>query len=130
MEDIDERYTDTDTLEKCVKPWELCGLGDLCMQECSNCKIPNIIRKLAYYEDLVEAGYIFRLPCKIGDYIYDVIEDTEPYKHSYIHKCKVQDISIKEVKVDGNWIKIDGIDSPPFFNREEAEKYLKGLSNA
>ena len=35
----------------------------------------DIINKLAEYEDLGEQGLLLRLPCKVGDSIYSVIED-------------------------------------------------------
>ena len=35
----------------------------------------DIINKLAEYEDLEEQGLLLRLPCKVGDSIYSVIED-------------------------------------------------------
>ena len=50
---------------------------------CWNCNIPprkcgyisDALEKLAEYEDLEEQGRLIRIPCKVGDSIYSVIED-------------------------------------------------------
>ena len=38
---------------------------------CNECGIYQAIQKLAHYEDLEEQGLLLRLPCKIGDTIWD-----------------------------------------------------------
>ena len=40
-------------------------------QTCRKCGIYQAIQKLAEYEDLEEQGLLLRLPCKIGDTIWD-----------------------------------------------------------
>ena len=44
-------------------------------KSCKNCHIQKAFEKLAEYEDLDEQGLLLRLPCKVGDIIYSVIED-------------------------------------------------------
>ena len=38
---------------------------------CKNCHIQKAFEKLAEYEDLDEQGLLLRLPCKIGDTVWD-----------------------------------------------------------
>ena len=40
-------------------------------KSCNNCTIQNSFDKLAEYEDLDEQGLLLRLPCKIGDTVWD-----------------------------------------------------------
>lgn len=35
-------------------------------------KILKLAKKLKEYEDLEEQGLLLRLPCKVGDYVYDI----------------------------------------------------------
>lgn len=71
-----ERLTEKISNTNCVK-----GCGSNCkygFQYCSkedweNCQtIDDVVDKLAYYEDLEEQGLLLRLPCKIGDVIWDI----------------------------------------------------------
>lgn len=38
--------------------------------------LSNALDKLAHYEDLEEQGRLIELPCKIGDYVYDISDGT------------------------------------------------------
>lgn len=70
-----ERLTEKIGNTNCVK-----GCGSNCkygFQHCSkedweNCKtIDDVIDKLADYEDLEEQGRLIKLPCKVGDTVWD-----------------------------------------------------------
>lgn len=37
--------------------------------------VADCLNKLGQYEDLEEQGLLLRLPCKIGDTVYSVVED-------------------------------------------------------
>ena len=68
-----DRLTDKDTLKVAFDTWELCGIDHECQRDCRKptpCKIPQIITRLANYEDLEEQGRLIKLPCKVGDTIY------------------------------------------------------------
>lgn len=78
--------------------------------------------KLKYYEDLEEQGRLVVLPCKIGDTVYEIIEETEPY-HSYIREYEVQDVSMKAVMYADDWASYDYENL--YFTREEAEAALE-----
>lgn len=101
---------------------------DSCSQGAGNCKtVENMIKKLATYEDLEEQGLLVRLPCKVGDTMYDIVGKP---------------LRIVEHKVDAFHIDkkgfhlqiINGVlekkqEAKVYFSREEAEKKLEELKN-
>ena len=73
-----ERLTEKIGNTNCVK-----GCGSNCkygFQYCSkedweNCQtIDDVVDKLADYEDLEEQGRLVKLPCKVGDTVYHVVQ--------------------------------------------------------
>lgn len=94
---------------------------------CKNCYIQQVFKKLADYEDLEEQGLLVRLPCKVGDTMYDIVGKP---------------LRIVEHKVDAFHIDkkgfhlqiINGVlekkqEAKVYFSREEAEKKLEELKN-
>ena len=95
--------------------------------EMTNDDIRAVLKKLAYYEDLEDQGLLVRLPCKVGDTMYDIVGKP---------------LRIVEHKVDAFHIDkkgfhlqiIDGVlekkqEAKVYFSREEAEKKLEELKN-
>lgn len=87
----------------------------------------KILTKLAVYEDLEEQGLLVRLPCKVGDTMYDIVGKP---------------LRIVEHKVDAFHIDkkgfhlqiINGVlekkqEAKVYFSREEAEKKLDEMKN-
>lgn len=83
--------------------------------------------KLAEYEDLEDQGLLVRLPCKVGDTMYDIVGKP---------------LRIVEHKVDAFHIDkkgfhlqiIDGVlekkqEAKVYFSREEAEKKMEERKN-
>lgn len=63
-----------------------------CNGKCSECvHIDKMMNKLAEYEDAEEQGLLLKLPCKVGDVIYQVNSDVDEYA--------ISEISIREDKV-------------------------------
>ena len=99
---------------------------DNCSQGAGNCKtVKNMIKKLATYEDLEEQGLLVRLPCKVGDTMYDIVGKP---------------LRIVEHKVDAFHIDkkgfhlqiINGVlekkqEAKVYFSREEAKKKLEEM---
>lgn len=79
--------------------------------------------KLKYYEDLEEQGRLLVLPCKVGDTVYEILEETVPNRYFYISEWKVQDVSVKAVKYADEWEPYDYENL--YFTREEAEAALE-----
>lgn len=91
-------------------------------------KKPNVytadcIEKLGHYEDLEEHGRLIKLPCAVGDTVYEVLEESAPLPHFYIAEYEVQDVSTKAVKYADDWASYNY--SNLFFTKEEAKKKLE-----
>ena len=101
---------------------------------CSHCPIQAAFDKLAEYEDAEEQGLLLRLPCHIGDIVY------EPTNRGTINEYRI--IGIKE-EAYALWIEwklekgfiyqsIYGVETSDigktvFLTREEAEQKLKEM---
>ena len=99
--------------------YDLQGNPMLCMGGCSWIEL---LRKLAHYEDLEEAGRLIELPCKFGDTVYEIHYDfpDDDYTYScpyyYIHEVK---FTIDSLAGWEEWV---------FLTKEEAEAKLKELT--
>lgn len=83
--------------------------------------------RLKYYEDLEEQGRLLVLPCKVGDTVYEIIEETVPNRYFYINEWKVQDVSTQSIKYADEWESYDYENL--YFTREEAEAALERRRN-
>ena len=68
-------------------------------------------------------GRLLVLPCKVGDTVYEILEETVPNHYFYINEWKVQDVSVKAVKYADDWASYDYENL--YFTREEAEAALE-----
>lgn len=68
-------------------------------------------------------GRLLVLPCKVGDTVYEIIEETVPNRYFYINEWKVQDVSVKAVKYADEWEPYDYENL--YFTREGAEAALE-----
>lgn len=105
-----------------------------CRENLENCPaMEDIFEKLAYYEDLEEAGRLVKLPCKVGDTVYFPGERFP---------AEIDGIVINENGIHFQWIQydrgyeltevwdygefhIDDFGKTVFLTREEAEAALK-----
>ena len=81
------------------------------------------LEELKRYRDLEEQGRLLVLPCKVGDTMYEILEETVPNHYFYISEHKVQDVSVKAVKYADEWEPY-GYENL-YFTREEAEAALE-----
>ena len=93
----------------------------------------DAVDRLAELEDDLESGKIIRLPCKVGDTVYEVFKDHIP---PFIKETK-----IKKIVVTGKGLRlrlsrnsfyetaISSLGKTVFLTREEAEAKLKELQN-
>lgn len=57
----------------------------------------KVLTKLADYEDAEEQGLLLRLPCKVGDKVYQISEN-------FIEQCTVETIFLGNYRDrNGNW---------------------------
>lgn len=68
-------------------------------------------------------GRLLVLPRKVGDTVYEILEETVPNHYFYISEHKVQDVSMKAVKYADEWESYDYENL--YFTREEAEAALE-----
>ena len=68
-------------------------------------------------------GRLLVLPCKAGDTVYEIIEETVPNHYFYINEWKVQDVSAKAVKYADEWEPYDYENL--YFTKEEVEAALE-----
>lgn len=109
---------------------------------CRNCYIQQAFKKLADYEDLEDQGLLVRLPCKVGDAVYDnffgYLERYEikaisyGYCYSYI-KPNIKDEIIfycENYNASATMaFPMSKIGKTVFLTREEAEKKLEEMKN-
>ena len=82
------------------------------------------LEELKRYKNLEEQGRLLVLPCRVGDTVYEILEETVPKHYFYISEWKVQDVSVKAVKYADEWASYDYENL--YFTREEAEAALEG----
>ena len=81
------------------------------------------LEELKRYRDLEEQGRLLVLPCRVGDTVYELLEETVPNHHFYINEWKVQDVSTQSIKYADEWESYDYENL--YFTREEAEAALE-----
>lgn len=92
----------------------------------------SAIEKLATYEDLEEQGLLVRLPCRVGDDLYCIVNGE--VKKLKVHSFGVPDFEIIDIEfkyVDGFKIVrfVGEVGKTVFLTREEAEKKLEEMNN-
>ena len=91
----------------------------------------NIVEKLAEYEDAEEQGLLLRLPCKVGDVIYEIHPLTgkiTPRKIKSIVVCNCPDLTIM-YKSGYDYSNVqDDFGKTVFLTKAEAEQKLKEMN--
>ena len=78
----------------------------------------RIIERLAEYEDLDEQGLLLRLPCKVGNIVYKIVNQRDNYDDTVY---QIVSATIFELSM------IDKIGKTVFLTQEEAEQKLKEM---
>ena len=151
------------TIEYCGEyvPRELCSIDrmggaddcDLCSEyckatengneDCRDCAINKCFNKLAEYEDLEEQGKLLKLPCAVGDAVYEICDGfIEPCTVEVIYLADYKDeagnssymIEIHYNREDCPWVSTEvyftDIGKTVFLTKEEAEAALKELERS
>ena len=95
-------------------------------------KLAIMQKELKEYKDLEEQGLLVRLPCKVGDDLYCIVNGE--VKKLKVHSFGVPDFEITDIEfkyVDGFKIVrfVGEVGKTVFLTREEAEKKLEELKN-
>ena len=72
-------------------------------------------------------GRLLVLPCKVGDTVYEIIEEIVPNRYFYINEWQVQDVSTQSIKYADEWEQYDYENL--YFTREGAEEALERRRN-
>lgn len=107
--------------------------GYQCNHQCE----ADIVCKLADYEDAEEQGLLLKLPCKVGDTIYQPLRDGQINEYKIIGL--VYDIVKNEwafevaTQIGLEWLKtvcyMECIGKTVFLTKEEAEQKLKEMES-
>lgn len=95
-------------------------------------QVAKWLEELKFYKDLEEQGLLVRLPCKIGDDLYCIVNGE--VKKLKVHSFGVPDFEITDIEfkyVDGFKIVrfVGELGKTVFITREEAENKLEELKN-
>ena len=110
--------------------------------EMTNDDIRAVLKKLADYEDLEEQGLLVKLPCKVGDIIWDndfgypqsyeinaySYGYCDSYVESYVEEEVVFYFENSNRSITGSF-PMSEIGKTVFLTREEAEKKLEEMKN-
>lgn len=147
MERLTERYKDpianTVLIKECGD--KLCkNICDDIEYDCSKCGLEKALEKLADYEDLEEQGLLVRLPCKVGDTVWELcLCDDGNYRifpmivktiseYGTLKQVK-KDITIWNIYAESDYTymykSFADFGKTVFSTKEEAEKKLEELKN-
>lgn len=116
-----------------VKKVDYTTCEGVCRQQenCDDCPLYEVMRKLADYEDSEEQGLLLRLPCKVGDNIFVLVAMDDNGKYTSIKNDIVECIYLNDTLdliISFTWIWHDisatEIGKTVFLTREEAETAL------
>lgn len=94
-------------------------------------EIDNVYAKLKEYEDLEEHGLLLRLPCKVGDILYQpTIGFVSEFRIRFIEISTCNNLFIhtdvvKGINMTGEIFGEDSIGKTVFLTKEEAERALE-----
>lgn len=85
--------------------------------------------RLKEYEDMEEQGLLLKLPCKVGDMAYHVIEDALAVPPIYISEHEITDVSANAVQFADDWWTFEEMPRlNAFLTKAEAEEALAKIS--
>ena len=140
MERLTERYKDpianTVLIKECGD--KICkNICDDIEYDCSKCGLEKALEKLADYEDLEEQGLLVKLPCKVGDMVWDndfgypESYEIKAFSYGYCDSYVEPDIEDEIIFYYENYtgsitgaFPMSEIGKTVFLTREEAEKKL------
>ena len=143
MERLTKRIEDENTLLTEVGDTACkCFCDNYTLSGCWECPVGKAIEKLAEYEDLEEQGLLVRLPCKVGDMVWDndfghpESYEIKAFSYGYCDSYVEPDIGIEDEIIfyyensDGSItgaFPMSKIGKTVFLTREDAEKKLEEM---
>lgn len=143
MERLTKRIEDENTLLTEVGDTACkCFCDNYTLSGCWECPVGKAIEKLADYEDAQEKGLLVRLPCKVGDTVWDNVfgypesYEIKAFSYGYCDSYVEPGVGIEDEIIfyyENSIGSITGafpmseIGKTIFLTREEAEKKLKEI---
>ena len=90
------------------------------VEDCENDYIISVQEKLREYEDLEEQDLLLKLPCKVGDIVYMIINQRDNYDDTIYKIVSATSFGLSM---------IDNIGKTVFLTKEEAEHKLKEMES-
>ena len=141
MERLTDKIGNTNCVKGCGSNCKY-GFQYCCKEDWENCQtISDVIDKLAYYEDLEEQGRLIKLPCKVGDTVWDndygrpCAYTITAFSFGECEEYICEPVTTKEVvfyytnssgSITGSFAESE-IGKSVFLNKSEAESKLKEL---
>ena len=128
----------TNSIDYCKLHCDFGKSNECFFQDKSKCYEKNIYEKLREYENLAEQGLLLRLPCKVGDTIYEVSYENREFvikKHivkEFIYRTyRFPRIEIYCENENGFLVcnNIGKLDECLFLTQAEAEQKLKEMES-
>lgn len=128
---------DNNEADYCLSCEDYCRNKFKCL--CEKCGIQTAFDKLAEYEDLDEQGLLVKLPFKVGDKVWIIVNKGDYREH--ITDFEVNEITIKKInsykkpRVHIGFIagstrrSLDTFGKTVFLTKEEAEQVLNNIKN-
>ena len=93
-----------------------------------------IVRKCDEYARAEEQGLLLKLPCKVGDILYDIRQNhVKDRRNDIVHELNVEGITVELCPWE-TWmarsVPLEEIGKTVFLTKEEAEKALKEMECA
>lgn len=102
------------------------------MAKCENCYHRKVCIDSANFRNAdncrqhKDKSLIVELPCRVGDKVYILIDESEKFGGSYIKEEKIVEISTAgRIWTDDCYYDSDDVGKMLFFSREEAERALE-----
>ena len=128
----------TNSIDYCQLHCDFGNSNECFFQDKSKCYEKNIYEKLREYENLEEQGLLLRLPCKVGDTIYEVSYENREFvikehivKEFIYRTYRFPRIEIYCENENGFLVcnNIGKLDEFLFLTKAEAEKKLKEMDS-
>ena len=128
----------TNSIDYCQLHCDFGKQNECFFQDKSKCYEKNIYEKLREYENLEEQGLLLRLPCKVGDTIYEVSYENREFviKEHIVKEFIYRTYRFPRIEiycenengflVCNNIVKLDEF---LFLTKAEAEKKLKEMES-
>ena len=119
-----ERLTHTNKSNGMSVPRKL--VYDINMDDTNFAHLEEIVKKLAYYEDLEESGLLIKLPYPVGTPLFIPCR-KQGVKQDHIRRWQTNNKGLMFCS-NGSFYLADAIGKSVFLTREEAEEKLKEMS--